>query len=213
MAILALLVAILLPALQKAHAQAKAVLCLSNMRNMALALHMYLPENRDKLPPSSCHEPDPQEFWLYVLNTYTQEPLLFRCPSDTGQQWLDWTNPPVDNWLVYRWSSYATNGYFDSKAYSKYRKATNVKHPDACLYVCELQPSHHGVDHIHVHAWESPDQLKKDIAWDRHNERSNYLFVDGHVEILDWRQTWDFPHVNCWNPATAPRWPTQLTSY
>ncbi len=210
-AIMAVLMALLVPALQKAHAQAKTVVCMSNLRNMGLALQMYLPENKDKLPPSSCHESDPQQYWLYVLNRYTQEPLLFRCPSDTGQNWLDWTDPPTDDWLSYRWSSYATNGYFDNLAFVRYRKATNIEHPDNCVYVCELQPSHIGVDHIHANDWESPQQLKGDVAWDRHADRSNYLFLDTHVESLPYQATWDYPDVNCWNPATAPRWPAQLT--
>jgi len=48
--IIALLVAILLPALQKARAQAKYVLCLTNLHQIGLAAFMYMDDNDDFIP-------------------------------------------------------------------------------------------------------------------------------------------------------------------
>jgi prepilin-type N-terminal cleavage/methylation domain-containing protein/prepilin-type processing-associated H-X9-DG protein len=50
-AIIAILASILLPALARAKAQAYRTNCMSNMRQMGLALHMYTDDFRDKLPP------------------------------------------------------------------------------------------------------------------------------------------------------------------
>jgi prepilin-type N-terminal cleavage/methylation domain-containing protein len=50
--IIALLIAVLLPALERARAQANAVKCLSNLRQIGLALVMYNTENRGFIVPS-----------------------------------------------------------------------------------------------------------------------------------------------------------------
>ncbi|MEM6314831.1 MAG: type II secretion system protein, partial [Planctomycetota bacterium] len=55
--IIAVLVAILLPSLQKARAQAQAVKCGSNVRQVALAYLTYAAENGDRLPPSYRQRP------------------------------------------------------------------------------------------------------------------------------------------------------------
>lgn len=49
--IIALLISILLPALNKARESSKQVACASNMRNLALGLVMYSNDNRGSLPP------------------------------------------------------------------------------------------------------------------------------------------------------------------
>jgi len=54
-AIIALLAALLLPALSRAKAQAKRAGCASNMRQWALALLMYEGDNKDIIPPSTYH--------------------------------------------------------------------------------------------------------------------------------------------------------------
>jgi prepilin-type N-terminal cleavage/methylation domain-containing protein/prepilin-type processing-associated H-X9-DG protein len=48
--IIALLISILLPSLNKARSSARTVACLSNMRQIGVALQMYLPDNKGYLP-------------------------------------------------------------------------------------------------------------------------------------------------------------------
>jgi prepilin-type N-terminal cleavage/methylation domain-containing protein/prepilin-type processing-associated H-X9-DG protein len=50
-AIIAILAALLLPALTKAKAKAQTINCASNMKNWGLALVMYMHENNDAVPP------------------------------------------------------------------------------------------------------------------------------------------------------------------
>src|SRR5262245_22458825 len=61
-AIVAILAALLLPALAKAKAQSQNTICKSNMRQIALGILMYADENRDYLPwpgeVDSNREPD-----------------------------------------------------------------------------------------------------------------------------------------------------------
>jgi prepilin-type N-terminal cleavage/methylation domain-containing protein len=49
-AIIAILAAMLLPALAKAQAQAHRINCVSNLRQMGTAIQMYLPDNNETLP-------------------------------------------------------------------------------------------------------------------------------------------------------------------
>ncbi len=52
-AVIALLVGLLIPALAGAHAQARRVKCQSNLRSIGHAVQLYLPDNRDTFPDVS----------------------------------------------------------------------------------------------------------------------------------------------------------------
>ena len=53
-AIIAILASLLLPAFDKAKEKAKAISCLSNMRQTSLAMRMYENDNRDLVVISAC---------------------------------------------------------------------------------------------------------------------------------------------------------------
>jgi prepilin-type N-terminal cleavage/methylation domain-containing protein/prepilin-type processing-associated H-X9-DG protein len=57
MSIIALLIALLLPALGKARDSARLTLCLSNLRQISLAFHNYATQNDTHLPPQSRYKP------------------------------------------------------------------------------------------------------------------------------------------------------------
>ena len=95
-AIIALLLGILLPSLGRAREQARKIACLSNMRQMGVAVSAYLLDSDYRLPPSSCHCEDPNDHWLRILAGYTREQLLFRCPSDKGKDFVEWDKPLAD---------------------------------------------------------------------------------------------------------------------
>lgn len=56
-AVMVILLAILAPALRMAHESARRVACASNVRQMGLALEMYVEDFRDHLPPAQWDEP------------------------------------------------------------------------------------------------------------------------------------------------------------
>src|SRR4051794_40500636 len=62
--IIALLIAILLPALKKAQTQARAIACLSNLRQMNMAFNMYLQESKGK---AFYYKTSYESFWMSQL--------------------------------------------------------------------------------------------------------------------------------------------------
>lgn len=101
-AIIAILASLLLPALALAKEKARAMVCLSNLKQMGLALSMYSHDEEDALIPFAYDKPmgaPHQEGWptLLVINRYLDaersptyytigdRPSVFRCPSGIAE--------------------------------------------------------------------------------------------------------------------------------
>ena len=78
-AIIAILAAMLLPALSKARDKARSIGCINNLKTISLANAMYCDDNKNYLPyvlPESYSKTD--DLWFGVLNTlYIQEKKVF----------------------------------------------------------------------------------------------------------------------------------------
>jgi len=86
--IIAVLIAILLPALQQARRQASMVQCQSNMRQIAIALIMYIDANKGKHPPATISDNANNSvdggFWWpneLVRGKYINAPSVYREPN------------------------------------------------------------------------------------------------------------------------------------
>ena len=96
--IIAVLIAILMPALQKARYQAKEVVCLSNIRQMIVVQQVYAAANKGKFPPHRAPGPmyvraDPanggtrlarQSPWYMLDKSYMTDPRITVCPFVSG---------------------------------------------------------------------------------------------------------------------------------
>jgi prepilin-type N-terminal cleavage/methylation domain-containing protein/prepilin-type processing-associated H-X9-DG protein len=103
-AIIAILAALLLPALDRSKREATRINCLSNLKQLTLAVHLYAGDNRDYLPPNIPEsdfgwvggDVQPNQGGAYpasdvtnylilqqsVLYTYSPNVKLYQCPSD-----------------------------------------------------------------------------------------------------------------------------------
>lgn len=69
-----ILAAILFPVFAQAREKARAISCLSNIKQQGLGLMMYAQDYDEKLPPKDAK-------WMDVLVPYTKEEKVFHCPS------------------------------------------------------------------------------------------------------------------------------------
>ena len=134
--IIALLISILLPALNKAREQAKRTACLSNLRSLAQLAHVYAAENRGRWPLSAMSVTYQRSNPQYITNEMNmgfrfssvlgpdgqpngQEPArLWRCPSQELAKMKRWgpdgvTVPAVtaSEWLLETSYVYCANGW------------------------------------------------------------------------------------------------------
>ena len=86
-AIIAILAAMLLPALAKAKEKARSINCVSNMKQWALAWRLYTDDNRGSFSTGqNITGGAVRGQWVEALvKTYSQKPDLLHCPSANGE--------------------------------------------------------------------------------------------------------------------------------
>ncbi len=83
-AIIAILAALLLPALRNAKFMAKSILCTSNLKQMGTAFELYLSDNNCRLPRAWDVAGSYQtEYRKCVINEYINKPEISMCPNAT----------------------------------------------------------------------------------------------------------------------------------
>jgi prepilin-type N-terminal cleavage/methylation domain-containing protein/prepilin-type processing-associated H-X9-DG protein len=212
--IIALLISMLLPSLNKARQAANAAACLSNMRQIGQAALMfandhkgYLPKNWNNAGPNwgdtSWEYRYPFESWEYILSLYSSK-NVFRCPSDdTGKlrgQWTtqDWAG---DKWedddipLSYRWNMSHFPDNDTGIKLSQLRNSTQAILAAEGAMVAEF-PENWLATWTSNYDTRVGELTPENAAYNRHGGktiaqgRSNFVFADGHAETLDWAETW-----------------------
>jgi len=160
--IIALLMGILLPSLQKARRTALRMKCLANMRNMELAHWMYMMDWEGYfidvgLAHGGAHARE-DVAWINTLAKYYSNKLLHRSPIDTSPHWPVEEGgqgvpvPPSTD--QFRRTSYGVNNYLTEVAPTKpYRKLSQVPRPSATV-------------HFLIMAFEGP--FAGDGSWHKH---------------------------------------------
>ena len=156
-AIIALLAALLLPALARSKSTAKSMACLNNLKQMNLCLHLYIADNNDYFVPNDAiynfangrltiaglswlpdldavEELDPSNIIHGLLFQYNRSLPLYHCPADLSTLETPGGKPlPQLRWRSYNMSQ-SVNGYPQgAPAYLRlipvYSKYTEVRHP------------------------------------------------------------------------------------
>lgn len=112
-AIIAILAAILFPVFAQAREKARAISCLSNVKQVNLAWNMYLQDYDEVMV--TLYNPNPGvqpagygAWWPYQLQPYIKNWQIFRCP-DSADPKGDWGSGPNAWW--YNWARHASLGY------------------------------------------------------------------------------------------------------
>ena len=77
--IIAILAALLMPALSAAKARAKRIQCVSNLRQWGLCFHMYANDNDDSLTPGWQNN----GMWMVLFKKYYNSDTIRICPACT----------------------------------------------------------------------------------------------------------------------------------
>ncbi len=227
-AIIALLLGLLLPALSKARDLARTTKCLSNIRNMELAHQMYLSANDGRLidvglSHGGAHANEPGA-WINTLEAYYGDALLHRSPVDDSPHWPRDAGgagvpvPPSTD--QYRRTSYGVNNYLTSVAPGRrYDTINDVRRPAGTVHflLMAFEGEYAAADHPHVESWwvsglpeASPAIAAEQVAIAAHGgppadlaSVSNYSFLDGHAETLRFDEVYRTHRQNRFHPEFA----------
>ena len=218
-AIIALLISILLPSLGRARKTAKRTVCLSNMKGLITAIHVYANANKDRLITAGLAHGgsvDEHAAWTNTLRQFYEDDLVLRCPSDRSDHW---ETPLPDSGMLRR-TSYASNYYTVQRIGNRgpYDRMHMFVRPASTILQVELvgHGQYAASDHVHPETWWSnPEELAgAEVAYQRHIGRANYNFVDGHADVFSFDQTYsinleesEFPDIawthNLYDPLIA----------
>lgn len=180
-AVLALLSAILFPALSRAREGGRRVVCSSNLHQLALAMNQYIGDNGGRFPPRQFVEA--KQTWVSSLLPYTKSEATFQCP-DAGSPSAEKDNDKREDhsWVAdvaHGWSVESSGSYGFPKGLGTL-SAFRVKEPTRKLLFADS--SWYQIADPRRDGGEMMDAL-------RHNGGLNIAFVDGHVHWESWEQS------------------------
>jgi len=198
-AIIAILMAILIPTLNRAREQGKRAVCLSNLKQMMLAWMMYADENDDRVVRTRAiqDKASPDQGWVGwqyldeskeqqfenikrgLLFKYIKDVKAYRCPVASSYEGL----------RTYCVACVWNNGFNRGRA-SIYGAQKNqiimtrssVKHPALRMVFADTVGSDQ--DAMYSVMYNVPE-WRNTPNW-RHGGGCNFSFADGHVEFWKW---------------------------
>lgn len=214
-AIIAILAALLFPVFSQAKEAAKKTSCLSNLKQLGTAFHLYVGDfdglyptcDNDKAKidgqPPEPETPDadgpPERDWTITVQPYIKNFDVMRCPSDSSRRPANPRSPDLST--EYR-SSYTVNGWSEYDL-----PESSVTRPAQWVLLGERNNVSRGPKTWWMFYWWvwqgaapqvwppslSPDPLpsaRTDLALTRHASQPGWLFGDGHAKNMRFEQLW-----------------------
>jgi prepilin-type N-terminal cleavage/methylation domain-containing protein/prepilin-type processing-associated H-X9-DG protein len=200
-AIIAILAAMLLPALARAKESGKRIACLNNLRQLSLAAQMYVSDNQGFYPPSSTTDRWPDKLY----DNYGRNIKLLLCLTETTSP-ASIGSSSSNNVADAAPRSYFINGwndYFNSLTNGASMKENAIVHPSDTILFGE-KSSDHG-DYYMDLLENGGNDFTGILDQARHDGKSgsNYAFADGSARYLK-NHTALFP-LNLWAISDANR--------
>jgi prepilin-type N-terminal cleavage/methylation domain-containing protein/prepilin-type processing-associated H-X9-DG protein len=190
-AIIAILAAILFPVFARARQMARQTSCLSNVKQLSLAIDMYTEDYDEVLIPSrqwSGGTPTPATLiWPAYLAPYARDTQIFICPSAAGksqygQTWAD--RGPLSIGLNRDMENRTTNLAYALSQFGE---------PASTILLADSTPAPTGTGSgggrgFQVQADRQPDA--QSAVSSRHNGGANVGFLDGHAKWYAAARIW-----------------------
>jgi prepilin-type N-terminal cleavage/methylation domain-containing protein/prepilin-type processing-associated H-X9-DG protein len=169
MVIIAVSPALLLPVLASARAKARASQCLSNLKQLGLAVQMYA-QDWDGVTPPAYYAAGPARFrWHQIIQPYAKNTEIYRCLE--GPNYVD----PFTGLYM----SYGMNSTNDGYACFWYGVSeSRIEDPAGTIYLAD------SADGAYYVYWSDTAPHERRVA-KRHHAGANLLFCDGHGK---WQQ-------------------------
>ena len=176
-AIIAILAAMLLPALSRAKEEAHRVNCMSNQRQMYLGWTNYMYDNDRKF-----------------ISSYTgNKPRWVGNGDNEGAIVNGELYPYLNDYMVYRctrdnvndWRSYSINSRFNGE-FDRHYKLNQVdrSHSEVFVFIEESDPRGYNMNSFYVRAGGTVTWVNADWVGIFHIMRYNVAFLDGHVQTM-----------------------------
>jgi prepilin-type N-terminal cleavage/methylation domain-containing protein/prepilin-type processing-associated H-X9-DG protein len=187
-AIIAILAAMLLPALGRAKERAKGINCLSNMRQISLSGALYEPDNgyvvmlADNVPaPPGSFFPGTVTWWPDLLRSYQKTTNIMACLSVQSGFGIAMNHPDVGRWLVTPLKLSEIKRPTDTLVYADAGLIANPaqKDPDVWTEVKNMQFMYFRTPLNDKSGGYYTSDPQRPIG--RHNKRCNGGFADGHA--------------------------------
>jgi prepilin-type N-terminal cleavage/methylation domain-containing protein/prepilin-type processing-associated H-X9-DG protein len=184
-AIIAILAAILFPVFAKAREKARQTSCLSNEKQIGLAVLQYAQDYDEKLPrywnligphvPAGYTLSTNYTTWADCILSYAKNDQMFQCPSQQfTQAQMAYTTYP----FAYFYNMNSTDGGCGLLALG------SAANPSNLIMVADGWGT--------MDYWATPatysNLYKTNTTVRRHNDGSNFVFVDGHAKWMNGTQ-------------------------
>ena len=200
-AIIAILAALLFPALSKAKERAQRPICLNNQKQLDLAWQMYASDASDQMvinevdtsgsvPRSTTNswvagncvvDVDPATITVGTLYAFVKTLQTYRCPMDGSV---------IDGTSTLRLRSYSLSCYLNGQdeatdfwGITPLHKTSQIQHPSSTLTFLDEDVS--TIDDGHFLYAPAGDTWLNIPSW-RHNQGDTLAFADGHVDYWKW---------------------------
>lgn len=193
-AIIAILAAMLLPALSRAREKSRQAVCMSNLRQLTLAFLMYTQDYNEYFPPSYYMSSAGEIGWDFasddwwasyrpgIIGTYLTK-KVFECPKKV--QIKSYDRP---------YTGYAYNATYIGGGYSEYfsqadppTKISRIQKPSETILLCDSAIwstyTNELIVNSYLRAPSDPYYLGPTVHF-RHNGFANVAFVDGSVRAM-----------------------------